>query len=133
MLQQSLFSAKLRSWTRSTWIAELLAGSEGGHPAQRSTHKMAYVRSLRRAKPLFCESRFAGLKIANRSFEAIRANRWHIMRMGVFMPIDSCGSIRANRPDSRCESLGHLSFSSYFVHFALRGEKIGPRPVSGLR
>ena len=30
--------------------------------------------------PFFCESRFGGLKIANRSFEAIRANRSHVMK-----------------------------------------------------
>ena len=58
--------------------------------------------------PFFCELRFGGLKIANRSFEAIRANRWHIMKIGVFLRIDSCEAIRANRPDSRCESPGHL-------------------------
>ena len=62
-----------------------------------------------RTEPLSCESRFGGLKIANRSFEAVRANRWHVMKIGVFLRIDSCGSIHANRPDSRCESPGHLS------------------------
>ena len=34
-----------------------------------------------RAEHLFGESRFGGLKIANRSFEAIRANRWHVMKI----------------------------------------------------
>ena len=43
-------------------------------------------------EPLFCESRFGGLKIANRRFEAIRANRSHVMKIGVF-----CESIRTNR------------------------------------
>ena len=33
--------------------------------------------------PLFCESRFRGLKIANRRFEAIRANRSHVMKIRV--------------------------------------------------
>ena len=61
--------------------------------------------------PFFCESRFVGLKIANRMFEAIRANRSHFMKIGFFffLRIDSRESIRANRPDSRCESPGHLS------------------------
>ena len=31
-----------------------------------------------RTESLFCESRFGGLKIANRRFEAIRANRSHV-------------------------------------------------------
>ena len=42
-------------------------------------------------------------------FEAIRANRLHIMKVGFFLRIDSRESIRANRPDSRCESPGHVS------------------------
>ena len=45
-----------------------------------------------------------GLKIANRRFEAIRANCSHVMKIVFFF----CESIRANRPDSRCESPGHL-------------------------
>ena len=32
------------------------------------------------------------------------------MKLGVFLRIDSRKSIRANRPDSRCESWGHLSY-----------------------
>ena len=75
--------------------------------------------------PLFCESPFGGLKIANRSFEAIRAkfaaNRLHVMKIGFCLRIDSRESIYANRPDSRCESPGHLSFS-----FVKRVEKVGP-------
>ena len=51
--------------------------------------------------PIFCESCFGGLKIANRRFEAIRANRSHLMKIRVFLRIDSCESIHANRPDSR--------------------------------
>ena len=62
-----------------------------------------------RTEPLFCESRFGGQAIgANRRVEAIRANRLHVMKIGVLLRIDSCESIRANRPDSRCESPGHL-------------------------
>ena len=40
-----------------------------------------------RTEPFFCESRFGGggLKIANRRFEAIRANRWHAMKIGFFV------------------------------------------------
>ena len=39
--------------------------------------------------PFFCESRFGGLIIANLRFEAIRANRSHVMQIGVFARIDS--------------------------------------------
>ena len=46
-------------------------------------------------EPLFCESRFGGLKIANRRFEAIRANRSNFVKIGVFLRIDSRESIRA--------------------------------------
>ena len=42
---------------------------------------------------------FRGTKTANRRFEAIRTNRSNVMRIE---------SIRANRPDSRCESPDHL-------------------------
>ena len=47
----------------------------------------------------------------NRRFEAIRANRSHVMKLGFFffLRIDSRESICADRPDSRCESPGHLS------------------------
>ena len=41
-----------------------------------------------------CESHFEGLKIANRRFEAIRANRTHVMKTGVFLRIDSRESPR---------------------------------------
>ena len=33
----------------------------------------------------FCESRFGGLKIANRRFEAIRANHSHVMKVVNFI------------------------------------------------
>ena len=36
-----------------------------------------------RTEPLFSESRFGGPKIANRRFEAIRANRSHVMKIPV--------------------------------------------------
>ena len=39
----------------------------------------------------------------NPRFEALRANRLNVMNTGLF-----CESIRANRPDSRYESPGHL-------------------------
>ena len=58
--------------------------------------------------PLFCESRFGGLKTADRRFEAIRANRWNTVKIGFCLRIDSRESIHANRPDLRCESPGHL-------------------------
>ena len=34
--------------------------------------------------PFFCESRFGGLKIANRRFEAIRADRSHLLKIVFF-------------------------------------------------
>ena len=42
--------------------------------------------------PLFA-NRASGLTIANRRFEAIRANRSHVMKIGVFLRIDSRESI----------------------------------------
>ena len=42
--------------------------------------------------PLSCESRFGGLKTANRRFEAICANRSHVMEMGVFLWVRKKGS-----------------------------------------
>ena len=47
-----------------------------------------------RTEPLSCESRFGGLKVANRRFEAIRANRSHVARIGVSLRIDSRESSR---------------------------------------
>ena len=66
--------------------------------------------SSRTEPPFLRELRFGALEIANRRFEAIRANRSNIMKIGVFLHIDSRESIHANRPGSRCESLGHLSY-----------------------
>ena len=62
-------------------------------------------------KPFFCESHFRGLKLANRRFEAIRANRLHVMKIVFFcfLRIHSREWICANRPDSRCESPGPLT------------------------
>ena len=45
--------------------------------------------ALPELNPFFCESRFAGLKIASRRFEAIRANRSHLMKIQAFLRIDS--------------------------------------------
>ena len=56
--------------------------------------------------PFFANHASRGLKIAKISFEAIRANRSHVTKIGCFF----CESIRANLPDSRCESPGHLRF-----------------------
>ena len=50
--------------------------------------------------PFFLRIALRGQKIANHRFEAIRANRSHIMKIGVFLRIDS--------RESRCESPGHL-------------------------
>ena len=50
-----------------------------------------------RPETLVCESRFGGLKIASRSFEAIRANRPHVMKILVLLQSDSRESIRFAR------------------------------------
>ena len=47
-----------------------------------------------RTEPLFCESHFGGLTIANCRFEAIRANRLHVIKIGFFSAIDSHESAR---------------------------------------
>ena len=49
----------------------------------------------------------SGPRIADTNFMDTR-----IFLIGVFLRIDSCESIRANRPDSRCESPGHLRSAS---------------------
>ena len=49
----------------------------------------------------FLQIALRGVKV--RMFEA---NRSHVMKIGFF-----CESIRANRPDSRCELPGHLRLS----------------------
>ena len=66
-------------------------------------------------EPLFCESRFVGLKLANRGSEAIRANRSNVMKIVcfVFLRIDSCESIRfalriAGPSKSQSSSKGNL-------------------------
>ena len=70
--------------------------------------RVSHPRPLK--NPFLCESRFGGLTIANREFEAIRANRSHVLKKWVCF----CESIRAKRPDSRCESPGHLSPLGFF-------------------
>ena len=73
-----------------------------------------------RTEPLFCESRFGGLKIVNRRFEAIRANRSHVMKVEAFLRIDLRESIRTNRLDSRCESQRHLSIRLFlYIHTSM--------------
>ena len=67
-----------------------------------------------RTEPLLCKSGFRGLKSANPRFEAIRANRSQAMKTRVLLNVDSLESIRANRPDSRCESPDHLSSRELF-------------------
>ena len=46
--------------------------------------------------PFFANRPSGGLKIANRSFEAIRANRWHVLKIGFFVSVS-----RFVRIDSR--------------------------------
>ena len=94
-----VFHLRWPDWIRANRFADSRESPDSREASQRS-----------RTEPLFCESCFGGLKIANRGFEAIRANRSQVMKMGAFLRIDSRESIRANRPDSCCESPGHLSF-----------------------
>ena len=47
--------------------------------------------------------------------------------LGIFLRIDSRESIRANRPDSRCESPGHLSFRIFFTFSSISGAGRGRR------
>ena len=62
--------------------------------------------------PFFVANRVLGqYKIANRGFETIRANRLNVTKIGFFfffLRIEFGESMRANRPDSRCEPAGHL-------------------------
>ena len=46
-------------------------------------------RVSRTAEPFFCESHVGALKIANRRFAAIRANRSHIVKTVSLLRIDS--------------------------------------------
>ena len=52
-----------------------------------SASRESFQRS--RTETRFCESRFARLRIANRRFDAIRANLLQVMKIGVFLQIDS--------------------------------------------
>ena len=62
-----------------------------------------------RSESLFCESRFGGLKSANRRFEAIRANRSHVM-IFIFLRVGSRESprfaLRITRPSISSKGLG---------------------------
>ena len=72
----------------------------------------AHHRRVPLTEPLFCETRFGALETANRWSGAFRANRLNVLKIGIFLRIDSRELIHANR---RCESPGHLS-SSVSVH-----------------
>ena len=64
--------------------------------------------------PFLLRIAFRGVKLSNRRLEPIRANRSHVLIIGVFFQ----RKIDSKRPHSRCESPGHLSswllFSLYF-------------------
>ena len=89
-----------------------------------------------RTEPLFCESRFGGLKIANRGFEAIRANRSHVMKAGVFLQIDSRESPRfALRIAGPSKNWGTVDFKKdYVLGWGIFAEIPGhPRRTNGDR
>ena len=56
--------------------------------SSRSTIRVGVSETLliqdSRAEHLLCESHIGALKLANRRFEGIRANRWNIMKIGGF-------------------------------------------------
>ena len=54
--------------------------------SQIRSHRRILANPFRVAElnPFFCESLFAELKIANRRFEAIGANRSHVMKIGFY-------------------------------------------------
>ena len=85
--------------------------------SQIRANRMILANHLRvpELNPFFANRASGGPKLVNRRFEAIRANRLHVVKVGVFLRIDSCDPIRENRPDSRCESPGHLSAKSDLV------------------
>ena len=61
--------------------------------SQIRAHRLILANRFRvpELQPLFCESLFGGLifKIANRRFEAIRANHSRVMKIRLFLRIDS--------------------------------------------
>ena len=78
--------------------------------------------SLSRPELIFFESRFGGLKIANRRFEAIRANRSHDMKKG-------SANRFANRPDSHCESPRHWSVKTLLNTNVTDNEKCSEQKI----
>ena len=87
------------------WQFKGIQGNSWGISANRFADSLASpdlashesFQGSRTEPPFFGESGFGGQKNANRRFEAIRENRSHVMKIGVFL-----------RSDSR-ESVGHLS------------------------
>ena len=69
-----------------------------------------------RTEPLFCELRFGALTLANRRFEAIRANHSNVMKIGF-----SCESIHANR-FARIAPLRIAGASKFLFSRPLRGQ-----------
>ena len=61
--------------------------------------------------PFVANRAVGGLKNVNCRFEAIRANRSHVMEIVFFffLRVDSRESVRRNCPDSHREPPGHLS------------------------
>ena len=70
-----LESIKLRGWILARKIAPSQFLRRGSFLARLMPWEM---------DPFFCESRFGALKVANRRFEAIRANRSNVMKMSFF-------------------------------------------------
>ena len=60
-------------------------------------------------------------------------NRSHVIKIGFFLRINSHESIRANRPDSRCESPGHLRYvkPAFFLSSGTKRKKSPKREFSG--
>ena len=65
--------------------------------------------------PFFCESRFKGAKSCESQVQGDTRESLARYENRVSLRIDSRESILANRPDSRCESPGHLSRAAFFL------------------
>ena len=81
--------------------------------------KNPFVKLIEFSRPfLNCESQVRG---------AICANRSNVMKIEVFLRIDSRKSILANCPDSRCESTGHLRLARLKISVSLGNLNQGGR------
>ena len=81
-------------------LAGLIRANQFADSSESSDSRELFQGS--RTEPILGDMCCWGLKIANHSFEAIRANCSNVLKIGDFPRFDSCESIRANRPDPHC-------------------------------